>query len=440
MMNGIAKPRRSFCSLWKSAAIASCLLAAVRVCNAQTVQPVQAPPVSGGDYSITQVGPHSRVWQNSAGQSVTEIATGMYYFDGQQWSPSENSFALSTDGSSFVANKIQDPTTLAANLNVQGAVTVTTPDNVTLRSSPVAIGFYDAASGNSVIVAALTNTSGVLVDAQHVVYSNAFVGGGFAASVVYSLPDTGSFHQDVVFTGFAPNFDPTVWGFDAASTNTLEIQIFTEFFNPPQPQVQERPLYIEQNPAVRASMVSPDVIDNFLDFGHYVFGPGRAYTTSTNAGAAAGVTVAKEFLTSNGRTFLVESLSYKAIATALQSLPPPQAKPVALNQTPRARRMKIAAADLPQLRAIKSTAANIPGSATVPAAAFGVPPKAFNAKPFATASSPPTPRRSTLSRPPSPIPHGVTVDYIVTVSSLNEPKIYSSDTTYFVSGNVYESS
>jgi hypothetical protein len=36
--------------------------------------------------------------------------------------------------------------------------------------------------------------------------TRALVGGGWTASVVYSLPDTGSFHQDVVVTGFDPSF------------------------------------------------------------------------------------------------------------------------------------------------------------------------------------------------------------------------------------------
>lgn len=116
----------------------------------------------GSDYAITSMGPHSRVWANSAGQSVTEISTGMNYWNGQQWTPSNPSFQVSADGTSFVATEIQ-PTTLSANLNSVGAVTVTTPDHVILSSTPVAIGLYDAASGKSVIVATLTNTIGVLV-------------------------------------------------------------------------------------------------------------------------------------------------------------------------------------------------------------------------------------------------------------------------------------
>jgi hypothetical protein len=370
----------------------------------------QAAGIEESDYAITQVNPHSRVWQNSLGQSVTEMATGMNYWNGQQWTPSNPSFVVSPNGTAFVATQIQDPTQLAANLNCVGAVTVTTPDNVTLNSTPIAIGLYDAASGLSAIVATLTNSTGVLVDPQDVVFERALVGGGFAASVVYSLPDTGSFHQDVVIVGFDPGFNPTNWGFAETSTNTLQIQIITEFYDPPQPIMIERPLYIEQNPAVRASMASPDIIDYTLDFGDYVFGPGLAYTAATNAGSTGGAPVAKDFVTSSGRTFLIESVPYLALANQLQTLPPVVTNTSSLRPArQRAKRMRIAATSLPALRKSNSNAVE----------------KIMPGKKIALAVAK---------------PRGVTVDYVVTVSSTTTPVLYSSDTTYFVSGNVYDSS
>ena len=380
-------------------------------CGTSEAQQAIAPP--GGsiwtDYAITRVGPHSRVWGNSAGQTISVIATGLNYWDGQQWTPSNPSFEVSPDGTAFIASQIQDPTKISAELNTAGAVTVTTPDNVTLSSTPVAIGLYDAASGKSVVVAALTNTTGVLVDPQHVVYLNAFVGGGFAASVVYSLPDTGSFHQDVVFTGFDPGFDPTVWGFAAGSTKTLRIQIFTEFYNnPPQPLMIMRPLYVDPNPADQASMASPDLIDYTLDFGDYVFGPGRAYATTTNYSSNMGVPTAKDFVTdaTSGRTYLVESIPFTWLQASLSTLPP--VKVSSLNRPANATKMKIAAASLPPLRgAKKSSIQTIAPSKTASLA---------------------------VSKP-----KGVVVDYVVTVSSTAKPTVYSSDTTYFVTNNVYES-
>ena len=392
--------------------LCSLLLACAGVCEAQsTSTPSQVAATIGSDYAITQVNPDSRIWVNSAGQTVTEISTGMHFWNGFQWTPSNPSFVVSPDGTKFVAAQIQAPIQLAVNLDVQGAVSIRTPDNLTLRSTPIAIGLFDAASGLSVIVATLTNSTGVLVDPQDVVYKNALVGGGFAASVVYSLPDTASFHQDVVFTGFDPGFNPTNWGFSENSTNSLQIQIITEFYNPPQPIMIERPLYIEQDPAVRAAMVSPDIIDFTLDFGNYVFGPGRAFTVSTNAGSGGGVTVAKDFVTSSGRMLLVESVPYLWLAGQLQSLPPVVTKTSSLKHPwQRAKRIRVAEASLP------------------------LPPP--QAKPGPVQNLLPGKRIAGVATKQQ----GVHIDYRVTVSSTVEPTLYTADTTYFVSGTVVDSS
>ena len=122
------------------------LLFCARLCQGQTT-PAAANAPAFSDYSIVQRGPHSEVWRNSAGQTVTSIGTGMNFWNGEAWTPSDPSFEVSPDGTAFVAANIQDPTRLAANLDTVGAVTVTTPDNVTLRSTPIAIGLFDAASG-----------------------------------------------------------------------------------------------------------------------------------------------------------------------------------------------------------------------------------------------------------------------------------------------------
>jgi hypothetical protein len=62
---------------------------------------------------------------------------------------------------------------LNANLNVPGAVTVTTRDGITLHSTPVGIGLYDAASGQSAIIARVQDCSGVLLNDNWVVYEDA---------------------------------------------------------------------------------------------------------------------------------------------------------------------------------------------------------------------------------------------------------------------------
>jgi hypothetical protein len=389
--------------------IVGCLALAVAgvVWNGQQAQAAQAAAGEGDDFAIVSRGPHGRTWMNSGGQRVEEIATGLHYWNAQlqEWTPSDPSFVVSADGTAFEATKLLAPVRLSRNLDVVDAVTVTTPDNVTLRSSPIGIGLYDSASGRSLIVASITNVEGVLVDQQDVVFPNAFVGGGFAASVVYSV-DSGAFMQDVVFTGFTQHFDPTVWGFAASSTNTLWLQIFTEFYAPPQPQMRTNLIYAETNRAIRASMASPDLVDYSLDFGNYVFGPGKAYTANTNVGPKGGVIVAKDFVSASGRTFLVESVPYSWLSVGLHGLGPVALNTSSHQQPLQAKKTMVAAASLPQLRANKPEAGGkiIRGGNVAAAVAK---------------------------------PRGVVIDYVVTPTSMSTPTVFSSDATYYVSGTVY---
>src|SRR5439155_10828128 len=148
---------------------------------------------------VIEVGAHQRIWNTGdghAGRSVVEIGSGMNYWDGQQWVPSDPSFEVTADA--FVAERLQHKVHLKANLNKVGAVTVTTCDGITLRSTPVGIGLYDAASGRSAVIAAITDCAGVLVSSNKVVYENAF--SGVCADVIYTI-DRGSFEQDVLIRG-----------------------------------------------------------------------------------------------------------------------------------------------------------------------------------------------------------------------------------------------
>src|SRR3989442_2714768 len=151
-----------------------------------------SPTPAKGQPVLVEIGPNSRTWSIPARDStptgappgsgtandsetrprVVEIATGMNYWDGQQWVPSDPSFDVTEDA--FVATRLQHKVRLGADLNTIGAVTVTTRDGITLHSTPVGIGLYDAASGRSAIIAATTNSYGVLVSSNRVVYPNYF--------------------------------------------------------------------------------------------------------------------------------------------------------------------------------------------------------------------------------------------------------------------------
>jgi len=268
------------------------------------------------------IGPNHRTWMltsaNALGQRtpnapILEVETGMNYYDpAKGWMLSSPGFEL-TNGA-FVASRVQHRIRLNGDLNAQGAVSVTTPDGLLVQSTPVAIVLYDPVDGSSSIVGTITNTAGVQTGEKEVTFENAF--SGVCADVVFSV-EKASFSQDIVFTG---RIDPADWGFPA--DHPMRIEIWTELYQMPQPDVIKQPLYIEQNAAIRRQMADPDMLDETIGFGEFVLGHGAAYTVPSplNPGGVAGL-VAKQLLqTPDGRVFLVESVAYSTIAKGLQSL------------------------------------------------------------------------------------------------------------------------
>jgi hypothetical protein len=334
----------------------------------------------------------------SARPGVVEIVTGMNYWDGEKYSPSDASFVLTEDA--FVANRVQHRTRLNADLNIIGAVTTTLHDGTTLRSTPVAIALYDPNDGRFTVISTLTNSVGVLVASNRVVFPDAF-SGGVCANVVYTL-QKGSFEQDVVITG---RLNPLDYGFPTNS----QIQILTEFYDPPQPEKLRRPIYVEQKEAVRRRKVSPDMMDEVLGFGELVIGTGRAFTppTATHTNGTQTV-VAKEFRTipQEGRTFLIETINCLSVQKALNSLP--------------------------ECAGGKRTAQEIRSSKARDGYAF-IP------RPAQTAQAKTKPQRSStlIAKATRENPRGVVIDYIATVGGGYGTMVFKADATYFVSGPAY---
>jgi hypothetical protein len=286
------------------------------------------PPRQPPQRVLADVGPHWRTWAvgnapvSKAGRKVMEIGTGMNYWDGSQWTPSDPSFVATGEG--FVASRVIHSTHLNADINSASAVTVTvqtTNGPLVLSSTPVAIALYDAASGNSAIIANITSSQGVLISSNKVLYQSCFAPvrgspAGLTADIVYTM-QRGAFHQDVVLTR---RVNPADWGFPEKTTR---IQVITEFFSAPDPDQMTRPLRVEKNQAVRARMASPDLMDQVLAFGDYVLGTGRAYAGLTGYNPTnTSAVVAKELIsTPDNRQFLVESVEYRAAKKFLTALP-----------------------------------------------------------------------------------------------------------------------
>ncbi len=121
-----------------------------------------------------------------------------------------------------------------------------TPEHKELQSHVVGLGYYDASSGKSVLIAQTKDSQGQLLNNNQVIYTNAFT--GLKADVVYTYARA-SFEQDIVLRTQPPS--PQQFGFNAATT---KLEVFTEFVNPPQP--------------VKTDMALSDgTVDETLDFG-----------------------------------------------------------------------------------------------------------------------------------------------------------------------------
>jgi hypothetical protein len=360
-------------------------------------------------------GPHTRAWfaddsatvnlpgvggkdrigggqRPSNAQPLVEMASGLNYWNGHEWIPSNPTFKLTEDA--FIADEVQHKVQLGANLNSIGAVKLRTPKGHTLESTPLGIRLYDAASGRSLVIAAITNCVGTLVESNVVVYRNAFE--GVDADIFYTL-DRGSFEQDVVI---AERLNPADYNFP---TNTTRIQILTEFYDGQEPDVIRQPLRVEKDKNRRARMVEPDLMDEVLDFGDLVFDAGTAFSQNSHRteGRSLG-TVAKEFKKIGGRSFLIESIEYGSIRPRLASLPRHKGALLAKARTTNLKTRDARAEQFPQ--AISNGKAASPRLAKA-----GVPKR-----------------------------EGVVIDYLANIGpGFSTPTVFRGDSTYFVTGPVY---
>ncbi len=330
-------------------------------------------------------------------QRVIELRTGMNYSKDGTLVASEAWF--DEEPNSFSATRMQHKVKLSKNLYTARAVTIDTRDGITLKSTPSAIGLYDTASGRSAIIAALTNSVGVQVQSNRVVFPNAY--SGLCADVVYTV-NLESFEQDVVI---AEHFAPRDYDFP---DKTTLIQIYTEFFDAvAEPERIRRPIRVEQDKEVRAARVMPDLVDEVLGFGEFVLATGRAMSTGEQDQGRymSGAPVAKQLIMIGSRRFLVESVDYSLLQGQLDALPECQHAEASGQSLGNGKRTKL--------------------YASVPPEAPGYVDETYEPKKLLAVQDSLT-RRA-----------GVIIDYIATVgSTLSTAYTFQGDATYLITGPV----
>lgn len=394
--------------------------------NGPATTPFTRPP--------DDVGPNHRTWNFKSGAPLVELCTGMNYWEptNQSWMPSDPSFAQGTNG--FAASHVQAQVWLSPDINVIGAVGIQTLDGIVLRSTPVAIGLLNRSNGQFAVIGTITNSLGVQVATNQIEFENCFAG-SCCASVVYTM-QIGSFAQDIVFTG---KLDPAAFGFPR---ETCRIQIFSELYQAPEPDTITRPIYVEENPTLRAGLAVPDLMDELIGFGQFVLGNGRAYVTPSLAvtnGAAA--VVGKEFVKSaDGRVFIVESVDYTPLQEGLLALP--DCAPTGGSaKVIRKADMNSGLAAIPSPQRSNAREASLPVQGGINGKSARRAQPAIDSRKQAWSqpvTSAPLAAKEQSDSNSRHAPEGVTIDYIATLGgSLTGTVLFAADTNYFVNGNVY---
>jgi len=273
-------------------------------------------------FTQSERGPHHTVWSRSSEEqlpnghkrklthSYTELASGLNYWSEEQqaWVPSSDQIEI-VNGFG-VARQGQLKVIWAPNLNTAGAVDAESADDKRFRSHLLGLAFTDTKTGASFFIATVKDSIGQ-VSANQVIYRDAFE--GISADVVYTYTPAG-LEQDIILKENLPDPSQPPWNLDPS---TILLENYTEFIEAPAPEITSAIFKQEANPALRALMAEPDLVDQCLDFGATTIGAGMAYPPN----GSPRIPVMKSFEKREQRQFLIEKVEYPTIKMHLAELP-----------------------------------------------------------------------------------------------------------------------
>lgn len=191
-----------------------------------------------------------------------------------------------------------------ADVNGENPVRMVTPDGRALAFRPTFLSLRDTQTGEGLLIAQITNRTGLVVGTNKVVYTNAFAGINADVRLIYTAH---SLEQDIIF-----HEQPALpEGFTAENTR---LEVWTEWFDSEPSARRSQRINLRQTLAGIGAVESSDEI---LDFGSMTIGLGYAFTTQ----ASEKIPVAKAWGKLAERHWLVETVDYLATEIQLEKLP-----------------------------------------------------------------------------------------------------------------------
>lgn len=244
-------------------------------------------------------------------QQYTLLENNLNYLDNGVWKPSQDIIETCEDGA--VARYGPDKAIFSSDLNSAAVFDIRTSSGHRLQGGVRAIQLTDFARGTRFVLALVKATvPGELLPPNQLLFKDAFR--GLTADVVYVWKHN-SFSQNIIVRE-QPRLP------DGMDPETTRLEVLTEFLEPPEPTIQEQLVPV----GAHLSLVD-DVV---IGFGSMAALRGTAFSVendqAVNLGAwnpgRGGVPVLKQWQRfRDGRTFLVESISWQQIAPNLKRLP-----------------------------------------------------------------------------------------------------------------------
>jgi hypothetical protein len=177
--------------------------------------------------------------------SYIELQDFLYYIrqgaTGPEWAESKAEIEAFPGGAVARQGPIQ--MIFANDLATAGAIDAQTPAG-RFRSHVLGLCYADSSLHTNVWIATVASCQGQIISPNQVLYPDALVGDGFAASVRYTYRVSG-WEQDILIKDPTSLIAPEAYGLDSSSP-TLTLQVTSEFLDPPVPtQIRETLMTIE---------------------------------------------------------------------------------------------------------------------------------------------------------------------------------------------------